>query len=118
MSWTSGAAIAGGAPLMLGGSKGFGCGAFTGRVDLTMISARDRENEATLTGRSRWTVSSSALCGMDALGASAYQVSGHKIVSRQGILSELPVSVAQTRQQKLNSEPGGTSGAFSLTCVM
>lgn len=62
------------------------------QVDLTMISARDRENEVTLTGRSRWTVPSSALCGMDALGASAYQVSGHKTVSLQGVLSDLPVS--------------------------
>lgn len=55
---------------------------------------------------------------IDALGASAYQVSGHKTVSLQGVTSELPVSVAQTRQQKLSSEPGGTSWSLSPYFVM
>lgn len=46
---------------------------------------------------------------MDALGASASQVSGHITVSLQGVILELLVSVAQTRWQKLSSEPGGTT---------
>lgn len=70
-----------------------------------MIRAWDRENEATLRGRSR---SLPQLCfvgqeSIDALGVSAYQVSGHKTVSLQGVTSELTLSVAQTRQQKLSS---------------
>lgn len=55
---------------------------------------------------------------IDALGASAYQVSGHKTVSLQGVTLELTLSVAQTRQQKLSSEPVVPTGALPLTCVM
>lgn len=78
---------------------------------MAITGAWDRENEATLRGEEETDCPSSALCGRHPWvpwGLLSHQVSGHKTGSLQGVISELPVSVAQTRQQKRSSEPGGT----------